>query len=160
MAPVRHLRRIQDTQLEYILLRHCLCTKPVHLTQLGKTASVRGGARAPGPSPHISGSVDGNNGSRGMCDHRNAHTRARMHCTGASAGWFTDDNDGFVPVPMSVSVSMSVPVPVLAPGPTCRHNHDLNWPGGDHVEHRPCIGHADPGQGRESAPEPKGKAKT
>ena len=34
MAPVRHLKRIQDTQLEYILLRYCLCTKPVHLTRM------------------------------------------------------------------------------------------------------------------------------
>ena len=34
MAPVWHLKRIQDTQLEYILLRYCLCTKPVHLTRM------------------------------------------------------------------------------------------------------------------------------
>ena len=34
MPLVRHLRRIQDTQLKYILLRYCLCTKPVHLTQM------------------------------------------------------------------------------------------------------------------------------
>ena len=33
--------------------------------EMGKTASERGGARAPGPSPDISGRVDGDNGSSG-----------------------------------------------------------------------------------------------
>ena len=125
MAPVWHLKRIQDTQLEYMLLRYCLCTKPVHLTRMlelvtvapalqhyeevvkgklervlvdagqtlklfskkwAKTAGEREGPRAPGPSPHISGSMDGNNGSCGTRGQRNYHTCARMHCTGAGAG--------------------------------------------------------------------------
>ena len=40
MAPVRHLRRIQDTQLEYTLLRYCLRTKPVRPTRMLKPDTV------------------------------------------------------------------------------------------------------------------------
>ena len=40
MAPVRHIKRLLNTQLEYIMLRYCLCTKPMHLLRMLEPQTV------------------------------------------------------------------------------------------------------------------------
>ena len=34
MRPVAHLERVQDSHLEFVLLRYCVCTKPMHLLRM------------------------------------------------------------------------------------------------------------------------------